>query len=124
MPQTHREARALLPGVARPRRKHPALDEYFLDQAFDEMFDDQGVVRPHYESLLSTFSKLPRAELHRRKQSADLSFLMQGITFTVYGRDEGTERIFPHRYRRRMGTYRKGPHAAHHGAEPLPSRCI
>ena len=31
-----------------------------------------------------------------RKQSADLSFLTQGITFTVYGRDEGTERIFPY----------------------------
>jgi uncharacterized circularly permuted ATP-grasp superfamily protein len=34
--------------------------------------------------------------LQRRKQSADLSFLNQGITFTVYGRDEGTERIFPY----------------------------
>jgi uncharacterized circularly permuted ATP-grasp superfamily protein len=34
--------------------------------------------------------------LQRRKQSADLSFLTQGITFTVYGRDEGTERIFPY----------------------------
>jgi uncharacterized circularly permuted ATP-grasp superfamily protein len=30
-------------------------------------------------------------ELQRRKQAADLSFLNQGITFTVYGRDEGTE---------------------------------
>ncbi|HZO55889.1 MAG TPA: circularly permuted type 2 ATP-grasp protein, partial [Bryobacteraceae bacterium] len=26
----------------------------------------------------------------------DQSFLHQGITFTVYGKDEGTERIFPH----------------------------
>ena len=34
--------------------------------------------------------------MRRRKQAADLSFLHQGITFTVYGRDEGTERIFPH----------------------------
>jgi uncharacterized circularly permuted ATP-grasp superfamily protein len=33
--------------------------------------------------------------LIRRQQIADLSFLHQGITFTVYGRDEGTERIFP-----------------------------
>jgi uncharacterized circularly permuted ATP-grasp superfamily protein len=39
---------------------------------------------------------LPPDELQRRKQSADLSFLTQGITFTVYGRDEGTERIFPY----------------------------
>src|SRR5207247_6996502 len=28
--------------------------------------------------------------------SAYLSFLNQGITFTVYGREEGTERIFPY----------------------------
>jgi hypothetical protein len=40
--------------------------------------------------------RLPHEELQRRKQSADLSFLTQGITFTVYGRDEGTERIFPY----------------------------
>ncbi len=35
-------------------------------------------------------------ELQRRKQAADLSFLNQGITFTVYGREEGTEKIFPY----------------------------
>jgi len=35
-------------------------------------------------------------EMRRRKQAADISFLHQGITFTVYGREEGTERIFPH----------------------------
>ena len=80
----------------RPQLDHPVLDEYFLDHAFDEMFDEQGIVRPHYASLINTFTKLPKEDLQRRKQSADLSFLMQGITFTVYGRDEGTERIFPY----------------------------
>ena len=35
-------------------------------------------------------------ELGRSKQKADLSFFNQGITFSVYGRKEGTERIFPH----------------------------
>ena len=34
-------------------------------------------------------------EMHRRKQALDLSFLHQGITFTVYGEQSGTERIFP-----------------------------
>ena len=37
-----------------------------------------------------------RMRLQRRKQAADLSFLNQGITFTVYGREEGTEQIFPY----------------------------
>src|SRR6185436_4768435 len=28
--------------------------------------------------------------------TADIGFLNQGITFTVYGHDEGTEKIFPY----------------------------
>jgi uncharacterized circularly permuted ATP-grasp superfamily protein len=46
--------------------------------------------------LLETFTQLPAEELQRRKLSAEVSFLNQGITFTVYGEDEGTERIFPY----------------------------
>jgi uncharacterized circularly permuted ATP-grasp superfamily protein len=38
---------------------------------------------------------LPPEELRKSQQAADLSFLHQGITFTVYGNDEGTERVFP-----------------------------
>ncbi len=73
-----------------------ALKNYLLDRAYDEMFSGPGVLHPHYEPLLDHFSSLPADELRRRKQAADLSFLNQGITFTVYGRDEGTERIFPY----------------------------
>ncbi len=75
---------------------NPLLREYFLDNAFDEMFTLEGSIRPHYSALLRMISGLPREELQRRKHSADVSFLMQGITFTVYGREEGTERIFPY----------------------------
>ncbi|MBV8113971.1 MAG: circularly permuted type 2 ATP-grasp protein [Silvibacterium sp.] len=60
------------------------------------MFAVDGSIRPHYVALLDLLASLPREELQRRKQSADVSFLMQGITFTVYGREEGTERIFPY----------------------------
>jgi len=69
---------------------------YHLDQAFDEMRRASGEVRPHYHALAETIARLPQEELQRRKQSAELSFLTQGITFTVYGRDEGTEKIFPY----------------------------
>jgi len=72
------------------------LKNYLLDHAYDEMFSGPGVLHPHYQPLLDHFSSLPTDELRRRKQAADLSFLNQGITFTVYGRDEGTERIFPY----------------------------
>jgi uncharacterized circularly permuted ATP-grasp superfamily protein len=74
----------------------PALQNYQLDRAFDEMFDGVGETRPQYKDLLDYFLSLSPDELRGRKQSADLAFLNQGITFTVYGRQEGTERIFPH----------------------------
>ena len=48
------------------------------------------------ENLYTQLLNLPAEELHRSKQEADLSFFNQGITFTVYGRGEGTEQIFPH----------------------------
>jgi uncharacterized circularly permuted ATP-grasp superfamily protein len=72
------------------------LKNYLLDHAYDEMFAGPGELHPHCEPLLEHFSSLPADELQRRKHSADLSFLNQGITFTVYGRDEGTEKIFPY----------------------------
>src|SRR6202044_326422 len=74
----------------------PLFGDYPLDQAFDEMREPGGEVRPQYRALAETLARLPAEELQRRKQSADLAFLTQGITFTVYGRDEGTERIFPY----------------------------
>ncbi len=73
----------------------PFLREYFLDGAYDEMFTPEGEIRPQYKLLLDTYRSLPNEELLRRKHSADMSFLTQGITFTVYGKKEGTERIFP-----------------------------
>ena len=82
---------------APPRQFDPAaLANYMLDHAYDEMFEARDALHPHYEPLLNHFAALPPDELQRRKQAADLSFLNQGITFTVYGRDEGTERIFPY----------------------------
>jgi len=74
----------------------PALRDYFLDEAYDEMLTPEGQPRPNYQPLLEAMLALSPEELAKRKQSADLSFLTQGITFTVYGRDEGTERIFPY----------------------------
>ena len=73
-----------------------SLKNYRLDHAFDEMFAEENVLREQYGPLLEHFSALPPTEVQRRKQAADLAFLNQGITFTVYGRDEATERIFPY----------------------------
>lgn len=76
--------------------RHEALKNYFLDTAYDEMLMESGEVRPQYKQLLETFVELAPEEILRHKKSADLSFLTQGITFNVYGADEGAERIFPY----------------------------
>jgi len=72
------------------------FSSYEFSSAYDEMFRPDGRSRPHYRSLYTQLLRLPAEELSRSKHEAELSFLHQGITFTVYGRDEGTERIFPH----------------------------
>lgn len=70
---------------------------YELDEnIFDEMFESRDTPRPPYLSLYQRILDLPPEELRRRQQAADLTLLHKGITFTVYGRDEGTERIFPY----------------------------
>src|SRR5690349_13347018 len=69
---------------------------YRVDHVFDEMLDAKSQPRRPYRRLHRELLKLTADELLRSKLQADLSFFNQGITFTVYGRTEGTERIFPH----------------------------
>jgi uncharacterized circularly permuted ATP-grasp superfamily protein len=71
------------------------FSQYNLDAMYDEMFE--GVARPRtqYRALLEELALVTPEELRRRQVEADRAFLTQGITFTVYGDDQGTERIFP-----------------------------
>src|SRR5688500_9019457 len=68
---------------------------YELDAAYDEMFQAAGRSRPQYDALLQEIGSVSLDELRRRQTDADRAFLAQGITFTVYGDEQGTERIFP-----------------------------
>jgi uncharacterized circularly permuted ATP-grasp superfamily protein len=63
--------------------------------AYDEMFDGSERPRAHYASLYERLNELGPDELERRHKVADLTMRQQGITFTVYGRDQGVERIIP-----------------------------
>jgi uncharacterized circularly permuted ATP-grasp superfamily protein len=69
---------------------------YGLDRAYDEMFDAAGEARPHCRALFEDLLAASLTELRRHQTEADKAFLTQGITFTVYGDDAGTERIFPY----------------------------
>ena len=71
------------------------FSQYKVDNFFDEMFSAPGVARPHYSRLLATFKEMGAADFARKRDLAAASFLSQGVTFTVYDDDQGTERIFP-----------------------------
>jgi uncharacterized circularly permuted ATP-grasp superfamily protein len=77
-------------------KKRPPFANYELDTAYDEMFKAAGEPRPAYQPLFQRLLDLRPDELCERQQTADIAFLNQGITFTVYGSGEGTERIFPY----------------------------
>ena len=74
----------------------PPFSQYSLDRAYDEMFQRDGIARLPYQELYQRLLELSMDTLHQRQQAADVAFLNQGITFTVYGNDEGTERIWPY----------------------------
>jgi uncharacterized circularly permuted ATP-grasp superfamily protein len=69
---------------------------YELNGAYHEMFRAVDHPRKQYRQLYNLLLSSDPGELRRSKHEADQSFFNQGITFTVYGNDKGTERIFPH----------------------------
>jgi uncharacterized circularly permuted ATP-grasp superfamily protein len=71
------------------------FDGYTIDGFFDELFEAPGRPRPHYRRLYERLSELSRDDFDERIRLADIAFLYQGITFTVYSAHEGIERIFP-----------------------------
>ena len=71
------------------------FDGYDTGGFHDEMFLPDGTPRPEARALVDRINGLPEGELLRRHQAAERALLNTGITFAVYGDDEGAERIFP-----------------------------
>jgi len=71
------------------------FSEYGQHRAYDEMFDFSGAARPHCTALFDELRQATPDQLTELQLEADKAFLTQGITFTVYGDEQGTERIFP-----------------------------
>src|SRR5690348_1779291 len=74
----------------------PPFAHYEFADLYDEMFDSHGYPHSAYQKLFHSLLEIPTEMLHQLQQAADLIFLNQGITFTVYGNEEGTERIWPY----------------------------
>ncbi len=71
------------------------FENYQIEGFYDEMFDEQSSPRPGTEAVVDRFNALPKEELKRRQHAAEKALLQMGITFSVYGDEQGTERIFP-----------------------------
>ncbi|MBK7684659.1 MAG: circularly permuted type 2 ATP-grasp protein [Rhodocyclaceae bacterium] len=66
-----------------------------MPAAFDEMNDAQGRVRESYANFAQWMATTPPEVIARKRAEADLAFHRVGITFAVYGEDEGKERLIP-----------------------------
>ena len=62
---------------------------------YNEMFDAERLVRPHYVAFADWLSETPPARIAQNRHAADLLFHRVGITFAVYGEASGTERLIP-----------------------------
>jgi uncharacterized circularly permuted ATP-grasp superfamily protein len=63
---------------------------YTAGPFYDEMFESQGCARSHYVRLFEKLGIMAPRQFEERRKHADLSFLLQGITFTVYNDGRGT----------------------------------
>ncbi len=68
---------------------------YETDGFYDELFDENRQPRPGAELLANSIASLAPGELLRRQGAIDHAMMRMGITFTVYGDDRGTEKIWP-----------------------------
>ena len=69
------------------------FSDYETGNFYDEMFSAPGVPRDHYKLLLQRFQEMGPEEFERKRMLAAGTFLNQGVTFTVYSDNQGTERI-------------------------------
>lgn len=66
----------------------------YVGSGFCEMTAGDGP-RAHYEPLVSRFDEFDNAGIEARVKLIESLFRRQGITFAVYGEDEGLERTWP-----------------------------
>lgn len=71
------------------------LKNYDTSIFFDEMIGNNGSPKRHYQWFYELVEQFTDTELREKHETAQLNFLRQGITFTVYNHTGGTERTMP-----------------------------
>lgn len=76
---------------------HPAGNHMTSDKInkFDEMIDEQGGVRSAYDSYRQWYDGQDPRWIRSQNGRAETFFRRTGITFNVYGEDDGEERLIP-----------------------------
>ncbi len=62
---------------------------------YDELFDAQNRVRPSCRLLEQWLTESDESLLAEKRREADVLFQRLGITFNVYGEDQGADRLIP-----------------------------
>lgn len=62
----------------------PGLSPYPLHQFFDEMFEGERIVRPHYSHVNRMFAGMSPGELQAKQALMQRRMMEEGITFTLY----------------------------------------
>ena len=71
------------------------FQNYDTGSFYDELFENSGQPRSMVAPLIQRLKAMSHSDLIRQQKAAESEFLQMGITFTVYGGKEGTEKIFP-----------------------------
>ena len=80
-----------------------------LAGAYDEMVQADGTPRPHTKRIHAVLHSTPPREFAKYQSLAELSLYNQGVTFSVYSDQQGTEKIFPFCLCRGSRRHRSGP---------------
>jgi uncharacterized circularly permuted ATP-grasp superfamily protein len=66
-----------------------------LPGAYDELIDEAGAPRPHARVATEMLQGLTPEHFQRCQSLAELSLVQQGVTFSVYSDQRGTEKVMP-----------------------------
>jgi len=71
------------------------FEDYQTDGFYDELFASDGKAHDFVLPLIERINNLPAQELLQTQEAAEKALRQQGITFSVYGDEQGEEKIFP-----------------------------
>ncbi|MBK9567540.1 MAG: circularly permuted type 2 ATP-grasp protein [Saprospiraceae bacterium] len=67
--------------------------DYDIGDFFDEMYSNDGNVRPHYQDLSAALDSVSADRISQLQHSADKTQMNMGMTFNVYHDNQGIEKI-------------------------------